>query len=79
MTSSWFDLDLTSKTLNPFSLRFNEQSGFENHVIQRFFGCRKLNTRNNWYTYFFKSSTKHMDESLATSTIAYKDSRCVLD
>ena len=30
MTSSQFDLDLTSKPLNLSLLRFNEQSGFEN-------------------------------------------------
>ena len=30
MTSSWFDPGSTSKTLNLFFLRFNEQSGSEN-------------------------------------------------
>ena len=30
MTSSRFDLDSTSKTLNLFFLRFNERSGSEN-------------------------------------------------
>ena len=34
MTSLWFDLGLTLKTLNLFFLRLIEQSGSENHVYR---------------------------------------------
>ena len=35
MTSSWFDLGSTSKTLNFSLLRFNERSGSENHAWEK--------------------------------------------